>query len=171
MTTPVPRTCQHDWARIVAVLGSGAEECRKCGASHTLEDLRMDLARALSERDEARASQVDEDDQRYLESVCDARDAALVKAGNLELEVVSLRFKLDTASRERDEARAEIARLRNNFAPRCLQCGARTEPERWCYAIPTCFACLPPPPPIPVLEVSGSWRPTRVRVSRGGPRP
>ena len=30
-------------------------------------------------------------------------------------------------------------------------CGKVVEPERYCYAIPTCYACLPPPPPIPVV--------------------
>ena len=32
----------------------------------------------------------------------------------------------------------------------CRRCGAIVEPERECYAIPTCFACLPPPPRMPV---------------------
>ena len=32
----------------------------------------------------------------------------------------------------------------------CRKCGRTVEPERECYAIPTCFACLPPPPPLPV---------------------
>jgi hypothetical protein len=27
----------------------------------------------------------------------------------------------------------------------CRQCGKPAEKERWCYAIPTCYACLPPP--------------------------
>jgi hypothetical protein len=31
----------------------------------------------------------------------------------------------------------------------CRKCGRTVEPERECYAIPTCFACLPPPPRIP----------------------
>ncbi len=34
------------------------------------------------------------------------------------------------------------------FAPRCKQCGKACEPQRWVYAVPTCYACLPPPPPI-----------------------
>ncbi len=33
----------------------------------------------------------------------------------------------------------------------CRRCGKTVEPQRECYAIPTCFACLPPPPPLPVL--------------------
>ncbi len=33
----------------------------------------------------------------------------------------------------------------------CASCGEPVEKVRWCYAIPTCFACLPPPPPLEVL--------------------
>lgn len=32
----------------------------------------------------------------------------------------------------------------------CRKCGRTVEKARECYAIPTCFACLPPPPPLPV---------------------
>lgn len=33
----------------------------------------------------------------------------------------------------------------------CRNCGKReVEPERECYATPVCFACLPPPRPLPV---------------------
>jgi hypothetical protein len=44
-------------------------------------------------------------------------------------------------------------RCRNELGPEptpCRQCGAPVESERECYATPVCFACLPPPPPIPV---------------------
>lgn len=37
----------------------------------------------------------------------------------------------------------------------CL-CGNQVEPEREYYAIPTCYACLPPPEPLPIVT------PTRV---------
>jgi hypothetical protein len=35
----------------------------------------------------------------------------------------------------------------------CRTCGRVVEPARQCYAIPTCYACLPPPPPLQVAEV------------------
>jgi hypothetical protein len=42
---------------------------------------------------------------------------------------------------------------------RCKQCGARNvEPEREDWATPVCFACLPPAKPLPVREVSPSFR-------------
>lgn len=47
----------------------------------------------------------------------------------------------------RIEAEAKHS-LIESYAPRCRSCGARTEPQRWCYTIPTCFACLPAPPSI-----------------------
>lgn len=34
--------------------------------------------------------------------------------------------------------------------PSCARCGGPVEPQRHCYAIPTCYRCLPPPDPIPV---------------------
>lgn len=37
----------------------------------------------------------------------------------------------------------------------CRQCGAAVEPSRECYATPMCYACLPPPPPIPVRRKCG----------------
>ncbi len=40
----------------------------------------------------------------------------------------------------------------------CAQCKGIVEPERWAYAIPTCYACLPPPPPLPVLQEDGLRR-------------
>jgi hypothetical protein len=35
----------------------------------------------------------------------------------------------------------------------CRSCGKPVEPLRQCYAVPTCYACLPPPPPLDVAEV------------------
>jgi hypothetical protein len=32
----------------------------------------------------------------------------------------------------------------------CHQCGKTVEKERECYATPVCYACLPPPEPLPV---------------------
>ncbi len=34
----------------------------------------------------------------------------------------------------------------------CRTCGQPVETERRCFAIPTCFACLPPPPPIDTFD-------------------
>jgi hypothetical protein len=38
---------------------------------------------------------------------------------------------------------------------RCNQCGGVAEEERRCYATPLCFACLPPPIPLPVRALAG----------------
>ncbi len=32
--------------------------------------------------------------------------------------------------------------------PQCRMCGKQVEKQRICYAVPTCYACLPPPPPL-----------------------
>lgn len=45
---------------------------------------------------------------------------------------------------------ARLAHLVDLARTVCRRCGAIVEPERECYAIPTCFACLPPPPRMPV---------------------
>ena len=34
----------------------------------------------------------------------------------------------------------------------CRQCGKEVEEARRCYAIPTCYACLPPPEPLPIAH-------------------
>jgi hypothetical protein len=40
--------------------------------------------------------------------------------------------------------------------PICRQCGEReVEPGREDYATPVCFACLPPPAPLPVRHLAG----------------
>jgi hypothetical protein len=49
----------------------------------------------------------------------------------------------------------------------CRECGAPCPRMRWCYAIPMCFACLPPPPPIPVL----SWPTAPVEGNAADARP
>jgi hypothetical protein len=40
----------------------------------------------------------------------------------------------------------------------CVQCGGPVEPERHCYAHPTCYRCLPPPEPLPI-NLPASMRP------------
>ena len=45
---------------------------------------------------------------------------------------------------------ARLALLVDLARTLCRKCGRTVEPERECFAIPTCFACLPPPPPLPV---------------------
>ncbi|HEY3256257.1 MAG TPA: hypothetical protein VGJ91_20000 [Polyangiaceae bacterium] len=57
------------------------------------------------------------------------------------------------ATRDAEVAQTARAQLIEQFAPLCRQCLKRTEPERWCYVIPTCFACLPPPPPIEAIKL------------------
>lgn len=55
------------------------------------------------------------------------------------------------------QQKREIARLRARIAlcdkwwTGCRKCGKPVEDERICYAEPTCYACLPPPPPIEPL--------------------
>lgn len=36
----------------------------------------------------------------------------------------------------------------------CSQCGRLVEKERECYAVPTCYVCLPPPEPLPVRKAA-----------------
>jgi hypothetical protein len=43
--------------------------------------------------------------------------------------------------------------------PVCAQCGKPVEEERRCYAIPTCYACLPPPEPLTVIPVPERFKP------------
>lgn len=56
--------------------------------------------------------------------------------------------------RGREAERAEVLRLEREltkllcFAPWCQECGKSCEPQRWAYAVPTCYSCLPPPEPI-----------------------
>lgn len=45
---------------------------------------------------------------------------------------------------------ARLALLADLARTVCRRCGATVEPERECYAVPTCYACLPPPPRMPV---------------------
>jgi hypothetical protein len=40
--------------------------------------------------------------------------------------------------------------------PPCVQCGKTINEERRVYAIPTCYACLPPPEPLPVVWIPGT---------------
>ncbi len=47
--------------------------------------------------------------------------------------------------------------------PLCNGCGKPVEEARYCYAIPTCYACLPPPPELPVLMVAPVVPKARVR--------
>lgn len=44
--------------------------------------------------------------------------------------------------------------------PICKQCGEReVEDARVCSATPTCYACLPPPEPLPIVPASGPTAP------------
>lgn len=54
----------------------------------------------------------------------------------------------------------EIAPARRALAHTiCHRCGKTLETERECYVTPTCYACLPPPAPLPVTP----WPPGRER--------
>ena len=52
---------------------------------------------------------------------------------------------------------AEQLRAEAETPQDCRRCGAPSERDRWCYAIPMCHACLPPPEPLPVVP----WPPPR----------
>jgi hypothetical protein len=39
---------------------------------------------------------------------------------------------------------------------RCKQCGGVAEEARRCYATPVCFACLPPPKPLPIAKFASA---------------
>jgi hypothetical protein len=43
----------------------------------------------------------------------------------------------------------------------CRICGKPVQRARECYAIPVCFTCLPPPPPLPICGLP-SVRPTPI---------
>jgi len=47
--------------------------------------------------------------------------------------------------------------------PPCVECGEPVEDERVIYARPTCFACLPPPEPLPETRPIQSDRFRRTR--------
>ncbi len=67
------------------------------------------------------------------------------------------------------DLRAKVAELEGEVAAyrdagrwiRCPKCGRPTERERWCYATPLCYACLPPPEPLPIWTMGehGEIRP------------
>lgn len=40
----------------------------------------------------------------------------------------------------------------------CRECKKKVEPVRRCWAIPMCYDCIPPPPPLPVAPLRGSER-------------
>jgi hypothetical protein len=59
---------------------------------------------------------------------------------------------------------------RENEPLRCKQCGGVVEEERRCYATPVCFACLPPPKPLPIAKFASAAKcaPPRTRGAEGG---
>lgn len=42
----------------------------------------------------------------------------------------------------------ELRKLLDTPGMSCQTCRGPVEPERKCFAVPTCFKCLPPPPPM-----------------------
>ena len=63
-------------------------------------------------------------------------------------EIAALRADLASM---RDIARCAILTQEQPLI--CRSCGKVAEEDRRCYAQPTCHACLPPPPALPVLEI------------------
>lgn len=65
----------------------------------------------------------------------------------------SLRIDMRTPTDCPRLSAARLALLADLARTVCRQCGATVEPERECYAVPTCYACLPPPPRMPVHTI------------------
>ena len=70
---------------------------------------------------------------------------------------------------ERAGARVEVVTLPDralgDLSPcPCRRCGGPVEEARLCYAQPTCYACLPPPEPLPVTPPPESLPVLRARV-------
>lgn len=38
----------------------------------------------------------------------------------------------------------------------CVRCAMPVEEARRCYVIPTCYECLPPPKPLPIIQRKGT---------------
>jgi hypothetical protein len=72
---------------------------------------------------------------------CQALEAALEQAVTKALEW-------------RDAARLAAVLAERALPIPCVYCDKPVEENRRCYAIPTCYACLPPPPP--VVEMPGA---------------
>jgi len=46
-----------------------------------------------------------------------------------------------------------LERARGDEPILCVQCGKEVERARRIYVLPTCYECLPPPPPLEILEL------------------
>jgi hypothetical protein len=93
------------------------------------------------------------------------RVEALDKRANAnDLDFVTLerraRYMEEALGRHRYGERIDaLAKLAEQLKPRCRQCGKAVEPERFCYAVPTCYACLPPPEPLEVAKWTHAFEP------------
>lgn len=55
-----------------------------------------------------------------------------------------------------DDAIAEVVKYLPQLSTakiKCRHCGRAVEEARRCYAVPVCYACLPPPRPLPVASL------------------
>lgn len=52
------------------------------------------------------------------------------------------------------------------LSPNCAKCGGQVEPERFCYLVATCYRCLPPPEPLPIVPWPAQAVATRGRKVR-----
>jgi hypothetical protein len=79
-------------------------------------------------------------------------DRAEALAGRLAAEGDAMRNIAVLALAEEADPTASLRAIL--AVPRaCRACGCVVEPARQCYAVPTCYACLPPPPPLETIEV------------------
>jgi hypothetical protein len=117
------------------------------------EIMRALRAAFVAERARAeRAEQGNANLRQTLDDRGDAIDRAEALADRLAAEGDAMRnTALLALAEETDPAAALRAILAVSRA--CRTCGRVVEPVRQCYAVPTCYACLPPPPPLPEVKL------------------
>jgi len=111
----------------------------------------------LAER--ARAERAEQGRAAYLRGLAEQVEALQEELRAVEARATRLAAEGDAMRNTALLALAEetdpTAALRAILAvPRaCRARGCVVEPARQCYAVPACYACLPPPPPLETIEV------------------
>jgi hypothetical protein len=67
-------------------------------------------------------------------------------------EAISMAFIEPNARPHADARSADSVQADVGLGRACVRCGKRVEKVRECYALPTCYACLPPPEPLEIIE-------------------
>lgn len=100
--------------------------------------------------DSPSSSSVEEERLRAMVAAFEVIEQAAIKPVSDELAQAKAELK---ASLEKEEIlQARILELERTA--RCVRCGQFVEEDRRCYAIPHCYKCLPPPPPVPIADSS-----------------